>query len=71
MLVQVPHMRERMVSRWTPSYPAKIRTFTVRIIRAIGLMFHPGLLDLVPFTTEGTDVTPSDWASASTPCLAL
>ena len=60
VLVQIPHMSQGMVGRWTPSYPATVGTFTVRIIRAIGLMFHPDLLDLVPFTTEGTDVTPSD-----------
>ena len=60
VLVQIPHACERMVGRWTPSYPAIIRTFMVRIIRTIGLVFHPGLLDLVALTTEGTDVPSSD-----------
>ena len=57
--VQIPHMSEGMVGRWTPSYPAIVRTFVVRIINTIGLMFHPGLLDFITFVTEGTDVTPS------------
>ena len=60
MLVQIPHACERMVGGWTPSYPAIIRTLMVRIVRTIGLVFHPGLLDLVALTTKGTDIPSLD-----------
>ena len=57
VLVQIPHACERMVGGWTSSYPAILRTFMVRIVRTIGLVFHPGFIDSVALMTEGTDVT--------------
>ena len=71
MLVQIPHVSEGMVGRWTPSYPAIVRTFAVRIIGTVGLMLHPGLLDLITFITEGTDVTPSGLAGCINTMLGL
>ena len=71
MLIQIPHAGERMVGRWTPSNPAIIRSFTVRIVRTIGLVFHPGLLDLVALTTKETDVPSLDLGGCLNTVLGL
>ena len=52
MKIQVPHMGERMISRWTTLNPAIERTLAIRVVRTIGLVFHPVLLDLISLTTE-------------------
>ena len=52
MKIQVPHMGEWMISRWTTRNPTIERTLAIRVVRTIGLVFHPGLLDLISLTTE-------------------
>ena len=52
MKIQVPHMGEWMISGWTTRNPAIERTLAIKVVRTIGLVFHPGLLDLIFLTTE-------------------
>ena len=52
MKIQVPHMGEWMIGRWTTHNPAIERTLAIRVVRTIGLVFHQGLLYLITLTTE-------------------
>ena len=52
MKIQVPHMGEWMISRWTTHNPTIERSLAIRLVRTIELVFHPGLLDLISLTTE-------------------
>ena len=52
MKIQVPHKGEWMISRWTTHNPTIERTLAIRVVGTIGLVFHPGLLDLISLTTE-------------------
>ena len=36
--IQIPHMREGMISHRTPSYPAKVGTFPIRVSTTIWLV---------------------------------
>ena len=44
--VQVPHMGESMVGHRTPCNPAMIRTFMIRVVSTVGLVFPPCLFNL-------------------------
>ena len=50
--IQVPHTDEWMISRWTAHNPTIERTLVISVVGTIGLVFHPGLLDLISLTTE-------------------
>ena len=52
MKIQVPHMGEWMISRWTTLNSTIERSLMIRVVGTIWLMFHPGLLDPVSLTTE-------------------
>ena len=56
MEVEVPHMGERVASRWTSSNPTIIRTFPVRAVRTIPFVLPPCLFNLICLPTEWTNI---------------
>ena len=52
MHIQIPHTGEGMVSHRTPSNPAIVRTFPIRVLSTIWLVLTPCLLYLKGFATK-------------------
>ena len=50
--IQVPHMREGMITHRTPCYPAKVETFPIRVSTAIWLVLWPCFSHSEWFGTE-------------------
>ena len=71
MKIQVPHMGERMISRRTTHNPAIERTFAIRAVGTIGLVFHPGLFDLITLTSKRANETSLDLGSHLSTMLGL
>ena len=63
MKIQVPHMDEWMISCWTAHNPTIERFLAIRVVGTIGLVFYPGLLNLVTLTTERADEPSLDLGS--------
>ena len=71
MKIQVPHTGEWMISRWTTHSPTIERSLMIRVVRTIWLMFHPGLLNLVPLTTERANKPSLSLGSSLSTMLSL
>ena len=68
--VQIPHMGESMVSHRTPCNPAMIRTFMIRVVSTVGLVFPHVFLTWKDLPQNGHTKLP--WGTTeSAPCLAL
>ena len=57
MHIQIPHMGERMIGHWTPSNPAIVWTFPIRVLSTIWLVLTPCHFYLKGFPTKRANKT--------------